>query len=568
MNLNWKDETTTAMRRAVSGSVLLLLGFWRCHAAAVGTDTGQPAEIYHLSPVGSIVVQPDGKILVANGGYPTRGRLAIMAPATGTFGVLPGGLFRFHPDGSLDHSFACQIGPVSGQDLFHTRIELQADGRVLAQGEQGELIRLQSDGRLDDCLRLRFPTNETPALWVHPEALRSFAVCVDSSLVVAGPGPEKPIGNPQSVVQRFSDAGQWLEADQRSATPSLIATITAGSGLELRTPVRGIMPNGQPWGSATLRSNVHLVRATSNGPVRVATSVPMPLEQQFSLPGATDALRELFRESPVELCRCAVRLPGGGAIVAVAEPGNQMPPSRGRFVRFDSQWRADWSYTNAFELRGPNRMSLAVDSRGCLLVAGNLRTLNGEFFAGLARLLPDGRTDQSFKVSIDSPFFPPVAALAVEADDRVLVGGYFEQVNGQDCGHLVRVNVDGSLDDALQARFDRVRFWNSRLTLPANRGTPDTNASLASGTTGDQGSGVANGAKAILLKRLEIEGTNVVIRFTGPAGTIVVLESRESWNQGRWAVVGTTVIDLGGFGGFTDVGAARRPMRFYRVRSF
>jgi len=50
--------------------------------------------------------------------------------------------------------------------------------------------------------------------------------------------------------------------------------------------------------------------------------------------------------------------------------------------------------------------------------------------------------NDGFNVTVDGP----VVASAVQADGKVLIGGYFETVNGQARAHLARLFVDGSLD--------------------------------------------------------------------------------------------------------------------------
>lgn len=195
-------------------------------------------------------------------------------------------------------------------------------------------------------------------------------------------------------------------------------------------------------------------------------------------------------------------------------------------------------------------------------------------------ILGDDAHEGSKTRMLKSIFFPAAAALAVQPDDRVLVGGMFERVNGVDCAHLARFNVDGSLDATFQSRFDRARFRNTRLTMAANRAPPSSAGALASaGTTTPANSDPtaaltassadsrADSAGTILIKRLEIQGPNVELKFIGSPGRTFVWEARAAWDQGKWSAVSTNVTDAGGLGSFTDVGAARRPMRFYRLRA-
>lgn len=89
--------------------------------------------------VGEVILQPDGRILVAGAFTNVAGS------------PLPG-IFRLNSDGTLDSSFNLSANALPG-----TRILLQPDGRIIAtgnyfdtmSGEYGGLIRLLPDGSLD-----------------------------------------------------------------------------------------------------------------------------------------------------------------------------------------------------------------------------------------------------------------------------------------------------------------------------------------------------------------------------------------------------------------------------------
>lgn len=68
---------------------------------------------------------------------------------------------------------------------------------------------------------------------------------------------------------------------------------------------------------------------------------------------------------------------------------------------------------------------------------------------GLTRLLADGRLDATFQPQ------PPVSASAilVQPDGKTLVGGWFGSYGSSGASGLVRLNLDGSIDQAFSARL-------------------------------------------------------------------------------------------------------------------
>ena len=86
--------------------------------------------------------------------------------------------------------------------------------------------------------------------------------------------------------------------------------------------------------------------------------------------------------------------------------------------------------------------SLAVEAEGKILVGGGFTTLGGDSRNYLGRLNPDGTLDIAFNPGANDW----VCSLAVQADGKVLVGGYFTTLGGQTCNYLGRLNPDGTLD--------------------------------------------------------------------------------------------------------------------------
>ena len=94
---------------------------------------------------------------------------------------------------------------------------------------------------------------------------------------------------------------------------------------------------------------------------------------------------------------------------------------------------------------GPNNSvsSLAVQADGKILVGGWFTNLCGQPCNYLGRLNADGTLDSGFNAGwMDYA----VCSLAVQADGKILVGGLFGTLRGQPCNWLGRLNADGTLD--------------------------------------------------------------------------------------------------------------------------
>src|SRR5262249_11871836 len=86
---------------------------------------------------------------------------------------------------------------------------------------------------------------------------------------------------------------------------------------------------------------------------------------------------------------------------------------------------------------------IAIDSHGRIIVAGDAN--NCQSLLSLVRYNPDGSLDTTFGVGGKIPSVGDALCVAVDRNDRVLIGGY--QWNGSDYDMAVtRYNEDGTLD--------------------------------------------------------------------------------------------------------------------------
>ena len=103
---------------------------------------------------------------------------------------------------------------------------------------------------------------------------------------------------------------------------------------------------------------------------------------------------------------------------------------------------------------GPNGTvrALAVQADGRVLVGGYFTRVGGTERHYLARLNDNGALDASFDARIGAGPNDFVYALKVQPDGKILVGGRFSSVDGKPQGSLARLNSDGTLDTNFAAR--------------------------------------------------------------------------------------------------------------------
>ncbi|AOC94894.1 hypothetical protein BB050_01768 [Flavobacterium anhuiense] len=88
--------------------------------------------------------------------------------------------------------------------------------------------------------------------------------------------------------------------------------------------------------------------------------------------------------------------------------------------------------------------AIVVQSDGKILLGGHFKTFNAQPFSGIVRLNPDGSIDSSF--NIRNGFDKYVYAMALQSNQKIIVGGSFLNFDGISQKRIVRLNTDGSLD--------------------------------------------------------------------------------------------------------------------------
>jgi hypothetical protein len=109
--------------------------------------------------------------------------------------------------------------------------------------------------------------------------------------------------------------------------------------------------------------------------------------------------------------------------------------------------------------------AITIQSESHILIGGDFGEFNGTKRDGFARLLWDGSLDAGFQPSLGNG--GEAYAIAIQpADGKILVGGYFTDVNGVARSCLARFSSEGLLDTAFTIQADdavyAVATWDER----------------------------------------------------------------------------------------------------------
>lgn len=425
-------------------------------APALGTD----------SEVLNIVVQPDGKILLAGGLYNVNGA--------------DQSVVRLLPNGANDSSFAppASLTPYSVYSYFGDALQLQPDGKILFISSAGGAPagfsrpgRLNPNGTLDTSYQAGTGPNGLPfsiTLLASGQALlagsfTNFNGTLDRPLVQlsstgALDASFQPLiqttGTVTAVVRQadgklvaggnFSEInGQVVRRLARfTATGGLDATFTNPSTLDFSVSDLALQPDGR------------LLLATA-GPLRRLLSTGLP-DNTFNVAATSPSASRVLLQ------------PDGRILVGTM--GTFSTPGLARLL-------ADGSTDNTFVVPGTGSGQLsyfqafALQPNGKLVVAGTYTPTGGTAIRTLTRLEATGAMDATFTGSTfgNTTTFGSLNSLVVQPDGKILVGGRFSDYGGTPRPDLARLNTDGSLDAGFVPPAITVGVVNKLLLQPNDR---------------------------------------------------------------------------------------------------
>ena len=112
-------------------------------------------------------------------------------------------------------------------------------------------------------------------------------------------------------------------------------------------------------------------------------------------------------------------------------------------IRVNANGTKDAQFNNVVGFNG-NVISVALQPNGKMIIAGSFTTYKGVNENRIVRLNVDGTKDTSFNTT--TGFNNTVLSVAVQSDDKVVVGGYFTSYKSITENRIIRLNTDGSKD--------------------------------------------------------------------------------------------------------------------------
>jgi len=95
-------------------------------------------------------------------------------------------------------------------------------------------------------------------------------------------------------------------------------------------------------------------------------------------------------------------------------------------------------------ISGSSVRCVRMQSNGKIIIAGSFTTYNGVSCNNICRLNSDGSFDYTF--NIGNAFNGLVSSLAIQSDDKMILGGAFTAFNGIARNKIIRLNADGTID--------------------------------------------------------------------------------------------------------------------------
>lgn len=118
------------------------------------------------------------------------------------------------------------------------------------------------------------------------------------------------------------------------------------------------------------------------------------------------------------------------------------------FVRLNSDGSKDNSFIIGTGFNTPIHV-IDLQANGKILVGGGFSSYNGQDQRRIARLNIDGSLDTSFTIGTGPN--NAVHTIALQPDGKILIGGFFDEYNGQETKKIVRLNLDGNLDTSFDS---------------------------------------------------------------------------------------------------------------------
>ncbi|TSJ46272.1 T9SS type A sorting domain-containing protein [Fluviicola chungangensis] len=357
----------------------------------------------------SSLIQADGKILVGG---------ANSHPVLHYNGFTHYGITRINTDGSIDLSF--NLG--TGFNSWTNAIALQSDGKIIAGGPfttcngvtRNGIARLNTDGSLD--------TTFNPGMgFPFGSSIGSIAVQTDGKIIVAG-NFNSFNGFSRSRIVRLNTDGS-IDLSYIIGTGFTGLSNSGVSSIKLQPDGKLIAVGSFSGYNGTTRLGI--ARLTTNG----------SLDATFN-PGSG------FNGTVWDL-----DIQTDGKIVAVGGFTSFYGQSSSRIARLNSNGTIDASFVIGSGFNTGYCTAVKIKNDGTIMVGGTHYSYNGTLCAYLVRINSNGSVEPVFSSNLGAALNSQVEDISIQNDGKIIVLGSFSSYNLTLTGSMLRLNVDGNLDE-------------------------------------------------------------------------------------------------------------------------
>jgi uncharacterized delta-60 repeat protein len=489
-----------SLRLPITCAVLLMwlfmAGLTRAQSALDGFDPNVNGTAIRV-----VVVQPDGKILIGG-------------DFTSVLGVARNNIARLNPDGTLDAAF----DPNANFTVYS--IAVQADGKILAAGRFNNIggqtrhrvarlnattgladsfdpdpdnavyaIAVQSDGKIlaagdftsiggqtrNHIARLDAATGKADSFDPNANSnVYAIAVQADGKVLVGGPfhGNNSIGGKTRNYIARL-DATTGLadsfdpNANDQAAAIAVQADgkILVGGGFtsiggQTRNHIARLdattgaadsfdsNANGSVLAIAVQADGKILAGGSFNGSNSIGGQTRGRIARLDPVTGLADSFDPNANDFVLSI---AVQADGkilAGGYFGFLVPNGTKSTTRNHIARLETDGRLDRTLGDV--VPGASQVpATAVQPDGKILIGGNFTTVLGATRNRIARLNTDGTLDTAFDPNASGTnSFPYVQSIAVQADGKILVGGFFNSIGGQPRNNIARLDPITGLADS------------------------------------------------------------------------------------------------------------------------
>jgi uncharacterized delta-60 repeat protein len=444
-------------------------GITRINPDGTVDQTFDPPEIYGGFGIGGLVqaiaLQSDGKILIGGSIY-------------GINGAFHPGVYRLHPDGSLDTSFT--VAPMCASSGTAVRdIEVLPDDSFVIGGDFilnimgscgnfGRLAKFTANGTMiGNAVTGLGPVNDIELLpggnmyIAHDSNVRRFLPTLESDPAFPQVTASHLITNIETLPNgQFLIVGNFTQVN--GFTAGRISRISSDGSVDLTF-------NQNNTGASGVINDVSV---GTDGKILIGGSFAQFNGQErkklilLNSDGTLDANFQSEETSNLRIFY-AVLISSGSKFLAGLDAGIEVLDQRSSLIEFNPDGTINEDFDTKITRYGRvTQIEQQPDEK--IYVSGSFMYLNGFETRGIGRLNNDGSVDETFVSHFNQiETIPNVTSFAVQPDGKIIVGWETAQRG------VYRLNTDGSLDKSFtvltnELAYDLVLLPDGKILVAGN----------------------------------------------------------------------------------------------------